>query len=263
MGNPLLNSGLNLENDINYNIYIYNWGIFTCQVWFPEGKCWFPFIALLVSRIIILEIHHQPSFTCSESHLQQSTWWTKDKGGTVAFNQFNPFSVRSVPQEPQKNSGSWNCHCWPRSMCFGSVSWWCSWWLPINVGDIPLHPHWMPNLIKSAWFCWAIWARPGCRNAPSGDNRSQGNGQKMHRNHRLVIHSYWMMRFVGEFRVLVCWASHFFTIESSCLVSKPMLAVGWPTPICSSLNPHVGCPNQTIRGQKTGTSCDLNWNLLK
>ena len=105
MGNPLLNSGLNLENDINYNIYIYiyNWGIFTCQVWFPEGKCWFPFIALLVSRIIILEIHHQPSFTCSESHLQQSTWWTKDKGGTVAFNQFNPFSVRSVPQEPQKN----------------------------------------------------------------------------------------------------------------------------------------------------------------
>jgi hypothetical protein len=47
------------------------------------------------------------------------------------------------------------------------------------------------------------------------------------------------------------------------LVSKPMLAVGWPTPICSSLNPHVGCPNQTIRGQKTGTSCDLNWNLLK
>ena len=80
-----------------------------------------------------------------------------------SIQPFNPFSVRSMPQEPQKNSGSWNCHCWPRSMCFGSVSWWCSWWLPINVGDIPLHPHWMPNLIKSAWFCWAIWARPGCR----------------------------------------------------------------------------------------------------
>ena len=112
-----------------YIIYIYkdNWGIFTCQVWFPEGKCWFHFIALLFfPRKIILEIHHQPPFTCSQSRLQQSTWWTKDKGGTVAFNQLRIMELPLLVQ--------------PIQWASGSVSWWCSWWLPMPSGKL-LHSY--------------------------------------------------------------------------------------------------------------------------